>query len=80
MPLSITRSTFYDVNIVIALSSQLVRFLLRDIAFGSCICFEEQFLSCDSLRPIRTYGPSYNDFFFASVLQAHSLRDCMSLR
>jgi len=23
-------------------------------AFGSCICFEEQFLSCDSLRPIRT--------------------------
>ncbi len=26
----------------------------RNIAFGSCICFEEQFLSCDSLRPIRT--------------------------
>ena len=26
----------------------------RNIAFGSCICFEEQSLSCDSLRPIRT--------------------------
>ena len=26
----------------------------RNIAFGSCTCFEEQFLSCDSLRPIRT--------------------------
>ena len=38
---------------VIALSTQLVRFLQWDIAFGSCICFEEQFLSCDSLRPIR---------------------------
>lgn len=40
-------------NIAIALSTQLVRFLPRSISFGSCICFEEQFLSCDSLRPIR---------------------------
>jgi len=38
--------------IKIALSIQLVRFLLRNIASGSCTC-EEQFQSCDSLRPIR---------------------------
>ena len=26
----------------------------RDFAFGSCTCSEEQFLICDSLRPIRS--------------------------
>merc|ERR1712244_44057 len=53
-----TTTRCFTYLIVIALSTQLVRFLHCEdspsFAFGSCICFEEQFLKhCDSLRPIR---------------------------
>lgn len=47
------KTSLFCESTLIALSIQLVRFLLRNIASGSCTC-EEQFQSCDSLRPIRT--------------------------
>ena len=53
---------------VIALSKQLVHFLMVLKAFGSCICFEEQFLSCDSLRPIRYYHTFFHYLFVLYIL------------
>ena len=47
-----TRSSIYNCY---SLEHTTRSFPSRNIAFGSCICFEEQFLSCDSLRPIRTF-------------------------
>merc|ERR1712154_423553 len=42
------------INYVYSLEHTTRSFPSRNIAFGSCICFEEQsLLYCDSLRPIR---------------------------
>lgn len=51
-----TLSTIYFIIYKCNSIEQTTRsFLYGDIAFGSCICFDEQFLSCESLRPIRYY-------------------------
>jgi len=36
----------------------------RNIASGSCTCFEEHFLMCDSLRPIRISGKLFSRLHF----------------
>ena len=72
-----TRSTFLQCKNCYSLEHTTRSFPSRNIAFGSCICFEEQFLSCDSLRPIRTYGAiNWNlDFFLVSFIDPFP-REC----
>ena len=49
----------------------------RNIASGSCTCFEEHFLMCDSLRPIRISG-KLSFTFWTQPIQ-HNAGFCFSL-